>query len=91
MTPEDYIKLADEAMATKHPAQTSAAQHFGFSDIEVTFCKDYQQAKKFLQFIAPALAWIPNGGAVGSIILTGLLNIGDSIYNSGCSTTTPSS
>ena len=85
MTPQDLIKIADQAMASKlHPAQVSAAQHFQLSDVEVSFCKNYQQAKKFLQFIAPALAWWPQGGAVASIILTGLLGIADEIYKDGC-------
>jgi len=86
MTPQDLIKIADEAMQAKHPAQVSAAQHFQISDVQTTFCNDYQQARVFLQWIAPVLAWWPQGGAVASVVLNGLLAVGDELYKDGCPT-----
>jgi hypothetical protein len=87
-TSQSAIEIINEAMANAqdNPEHAKAVGFLSAADVEAEFCKDYQGAKNMLNMIAPVLAWWPQGGATASLVLKGLIALGDELYKDGCST-----
>ena len=69
-----------------NPDHAKAVGFLSAPQIQAEFCKDYPAAKNMLNMLAPMLAWWPVEGPTASLILKGLLALGDELYKDGCST-----
>jgi hypothetical protein len=79
---QDYIRIIDQEL-NKNQKLGGAPVGGAMQD---TFCTGWPHAEPLLQNAAALVAWYPHYGGLASVILKGLLAIGDDIYKQGCST-----